>query len=134
MLQMIYISTARPELPAKAIDEILSASRRNNHADGITGLLLYDGYHFLQVLEGEAERVRRAYARIKADPRHRALILLSSHDVMERDFGHSSMAALRVRIASGHTVAELVDSLTEQVSDPTMKDLFRSFAHLRMAA
>jgi hypothetical protein len=134
MLQMTYMSTARPELPAKAIDEILGASRRNNHAEGITGLLLYDGYHFLQALEGEAERVRRAYARIKADPRHRALVLLSSYEVAERDFGREPLSAQRVGIASGHTVAELVDSLTEQVCDPAMQALFRSFAHVRMAA
>jgi len=134
MLQITYISTARPELPGEAIDEILAVSRRNNHADGITGLLLYDGYRFLQALEGEAGRVERAYARIKGDPRHRALVTLSSHEVTERAFGNWSMASQRVGIASGHTVAELVDSLTEQVADATVKTLFRSFARVRSAA
>jgi len=134
MLQITYVSTARPELPADAIDQILAASRRNNHADGITGLLLYDGYRFLQALEGEPDRVRRAYDRIKADPRHRALVLLSSHEVTDRSFGTWSMASQRVGIASGSTVAELVDSLTEHVADPTAKALFRSFARLREVA
>jgi hypothetical protein len=134
LLQLTYISTARPELPPEAIDEILAASRRNNHADGITGLLLYDGYRFLQALEGEPARVHRVYERIKADPRHRALVLLTSHEVIDRSFGSWSMASQRVSIASGNTVAELVDSLTEDVSNPTMQALFRSFARLRSAA
>ena len=134
MLQITYISTARPELPAEAIDEILAASRRNNHADGITGLLLYDGYRFLQALEGETGRVRRCFERIRTDPRHRAMVLLSSHEVTERAFGNWAMASQRVAIASGHTVAELVDSLTEQVVNPAVKALFRSFARVRIAA
>src|SRR3569623_1960964 len=121
MLQITYISTARPELPTEAIDEILDASRRNNKADGITGLLLYDGYRFLQALEGEPHRVQRAYERIKADPRHRAIVMLSSYEVTARSFGDWSMASQRVGIASGATVAELVDSLTEEVTAANMR-------------
>ena len=133
MLQAIYLSTARPELDAGAIDEILAVSRRNNHADGISGLLLYDGYHFLQALEGEVSRVRHALDRIKADPRHRALVLLSCREVDEHSFGAKSMGAQRVPIGSGHTVAALVDSLTEGV-DPVLRDIFRGVARIRMAA
>jgi FAD-dependent sensor of blue light len=134
MLQITYISTARPELPAEAIDQILAASRRNNHADGITGLLLYDGYRFLQALEGEPQRVRRTFERITADPRHRAIVTLGSYEVTARSFGDWSMASQRVGIASGNTVTELVDSLTEEVADLNMQALFRSFARLRQAA
>ena len=134
MLQMTYISTARPELPAEAIDEILGVSRRNNHADGITGLLLYDGYRFLQALEGDPLRVQRSFERIKADPRHRAVVMLGSYEVTGRSFGEWSMASQRVGISSGNTVAELVDSMTEDVADLNMQALFRSFARLRQAA
>jgi len=134
MLQITYISTARPELPARAIDDILAKSRRNNEASGLTGLLLYDGYHFLQALEGETASVCQAYDRLKADPRHRALVLLSSQQVRERAFGDSAMAAQRVRIAGGATVAELVHWLTDDMIDAQARDLFRGFAHVRIAA
>jgi hypothetical protein len=134
MLQITYISTARPELPAAAIDEILTASRRNNAAAGVTGLLLYDGYRFLQALEGEAAAVTKVYKRIKADPRHRAIVLLSSREISERAFGDWAMAAQRVAIASGSTVPELIDRLTEEVADANTRELFRSFARVRNAA
>jgi len=134
MLQIIYISTARPELPARAIDEILAASRGNNAVAGVTGLLLYDGYRFLQALEGDAAAVTKVYERIKADPRHRAVVLLSSREISERAFGDWSMAAQRVVIASGSTVPDLVDRLTEEVADPSTRELFRSFARVRNAA
>lgn len=133
MLQLVYFSTARPELPATAIDEILAASRRNNHADGLTGLLLYDGYHFLQVLEGEDARVRTAYDRIKADPRHRAVVLLRTCEISEHRLADRSLASRRVPIGSGNTVAELVDSLTESV-EPEIQAIFRGAARLRSAA
>ncbi len=134
MLQITYISTARPELPLSAVDEILSVSRRNNGAAGVTGLLLYDGYRFLQALEGEPAMVSKAFERIKADPRHRAVVMLSSRDVTVRSFGSWAMAAQRVAIASGSTVPEMVDRLTEDVADPSTRELFRSFARLRKAA
>lgn len=133
MLQAIYLSTARPELDAGAIDEILAVSRRNNHADGITGLLIYDGYHFLQALEGDPVRVRHAYDRIEADPRHRAVVPLSFQEVERHAFGEKSMAAHRVPIGSGSTVADLVDSLTETV-DPALQAIFRGVARVRAAA
>ena len=134
MLQITYISTARPEFPATAIDEILAASRGNNAVAGVTGLLLYDGYRFLQALEGEAAAVTKVYERIKSDPRHRAIVLLSSREISERAFGDWAMAAQRVAIASGSTVPDLVDRLTEEVADASTRELFRSFARVRRAA
>jgi hypothetical protein len=134
MLQITYISTARPALPATAIDEILAASRRNNTAAGVTGLLLYDGYRFLQALEGDASAVTMIYERIKADPRHCAMVLLSSREISKQAFGDWAMAAQRVAIASGSTVPELVDRLTEEVADANTRELFRSFARVRRAA
>ena len=134
MLQVTYISTAVAGLGQSIVDDILAISRRNNHGDGVTGLLLYDGYRFLQALEGETEAVNRIYTRVKADPRHRAMVLLSSREVEERAFGGWSMAAQRVAVAQGATLGELVDRITASVPDATVRELFRSFARVRGAA
>lgn len=135
MLQLTYISTASQTMTDRGVDEILAASRRNNAAAGITGLLLYDGRRFLQALEGEMEQVQQAYQRIKADPRHRAVVMLSSKDVEQRAFGQWAMAAGRVApAASGQSIPEQVQALTEAVADPAMRALFRGFAEIRAAA
>ncbi len=73
------------------LDAILQQSRHNNAVDGITGLLWFDGGHFLQVLEGPADSVANAYARIAADPRHRDVRVLSDRQIDEREFGYWSM-------------------------------------------
>jgi len=134
MLQITYISTARPELPGIAIDDILAVSRRHNMVAGVTGLLLYDGYRFLQALEGEAAAVEQTLERIKLDPRHRAFVLLSRREIDARAFGDWAMAGQRVAIASGATVPALIDRFTEEVADANMRALFRSFARVRSAA
>jgi GrpB-like predicted nucleotidyltransferase (UPF0157 family) len=134
LLQLIYISTAAPGLHQATVSDILKVSRNNNAAAGVTGLLLFDGYRFLQALEGEQAMVNATYQRIKADPRHRAVVLLSQKEVTERAFGDWAMAAQRVAIAQGETVAEMVDRMTAEVGDLTMRELFRSFARVRQAA
>ena len=134
MLQLTYISTATAGMSEAMVAEILRASRANNAAAGVTGLLLYDGYRFLQALEGPAAAVNTIYQRVKADPRHRAVVLLSSREVAERSFGTWAMAAERVAVGQGATMAELVDDLTAPIADRATQALFRSFARVRAAA
>lgn len=91
MLQLVYISSAHP---AGTVDvaPVLQVSRRNNARDGISGLLYADGRRFLQVLEGEDSVVEAAFARISADPRHRAVVVLSRREIAAREFGEWAMA------------------------------------------
>lgn len=134
MLQVIYISTAATGMSESVVADILRVSRMNNAAADVTGLLLYDGYRFLQALEGPSAEVNAIYARVKIDPRHRALVMLHSRDIAERAFGSWAMAAQRVAVAQGATLPDLVDSLTAHVADCTTKALFRSFSRVRAAA
>lgn len=91
MLQLLYISSAAPAHPVN-LEALLAQSRANNRRDAITGMLYTDGRRFLQVLEGEAGVVEAAMDRIQADPRHRAVVLLSRRDVETREFGEWAMA------------------------------------------
>lgn len=131
MHQLTYISTARAGLIDGDVDRILLSSRRNNHRDRISGLLVYDGVRFLQALEGEKDLVEAAFLRIKADPRHRAAVMLSLRETSVREFGTWDMACERVAIGKGGaSVAETVDDLVAKLPDPNTKALFSSFARL----
>ena len=134
MLQLTYISTASRDITELAVNDILKSARRNNAAAGVTGLLLYDGKRFLQALEGGAEAVNRIYDAIKADPRHRAIVLLSSRETDKRAFGNWSMAAQRVGAGASDSLVEQIDLLTADVTDASMRAQFRSFAQVRAAA
>lgn len=88
---LVYSSTAPVELPDATLAELLRGSRRRNQALGITGLLLYQDRHFLQVLEGPEAAVRTTYQRIARDQRHYALSLLSDGPIAGRVFADWSM-------------------------------------------
>ncbi len=91
MLTLAYSSTSRTPI---------TASRVNNPVNGITGLLVAGRKRFLQALEGPADEVRATYARIAADPRHFACVLLAEHHVEERQFGNWAMG-----YSAGHDAA-----------------------------
>ena len=83
MRQYIYISTA-PDLTRDDVDAILQSCQRNNAERGITGLLLYNGRNFLQLLEGEESDLLWVMGRIGADPRHSGISKLEDLEASER--------------------------------------------------
>jgi hypothetical protein len=116
------------------VDGILGASRINNAAVGVTGMLVYNGKRFLQTLEGNAEDVSSVYNRISTDRRHHGMVILSTSDIKERRFGEWAMAGLRVDGDSES--AELirqVEALTAGITDRDVQAHFRSFAAVRPA-
>jgi hypothetical protein len=131
MEQLVYISTSRSEAPSlMEVESILSASRRNNARDGLSGLLIVGGRRFLQVLEGPAEQLDAAYARIKRDPRHFALVELSRRALAKRSFPNWDMGYE----AGQGDLSELVFQLTSLVDDPSLQAQLRGFAQLHSKA
>ena len=130
--QITYISTARPTIMLADVEGILELSRRRNRDDDITGLLIFDGKRFLQVIEGPYQAIEDTFARIAQDPRHRALVKLASRHVETREFGQWAMASQIVGpvMGDGDIVAQ-VDALTETLTDPNVKATLRGFARVR---
>ena len=127
MIQLCYISTARPQVTWDTVDEILSTSRRNNARNRVTGLLLFNGKRFLQILEGAPPMVEAAYARILQDDRHFAVVKLSERDIEKREFGGWDMAFERFASERRDAVSTKVAELT-QTASPGIKALFTSYA------
>lgn len=83
LCQYLYISTA-PSLSREDVDAILESSARNNPAAGITGLLLYNGRNFLQLLEGDKDRLDALMRKIGEDPRHSGVSVLHVSEIEQR--------------------------------------------------
>ena len=90
-MHLVYTSRAVVPFTADDLHDLLTRSRRNNHAAGLTGMLLYKQRHFLQVLEGEDSVVDGLYERIVADPRHTQAVVLLRETLAERQFAEWSM-------------------------------------------
>lgn len=91
MRQIIYISTSAAPAIGDGLAQILRSSQRNNAAAGLTGLLWTDGRRFLQVLEGGRAAIQSTLDRIRADPRHRALVVFHDREAEARSFERWSM-------------------------------------------
>lgn len=88
--QWFYVSRANVESIAD-VQDIVRVSRSRNAAGGVTGLLVYSGEHFAQVLEGPADALAAIIASIRADPRHQILWERPLAEVHHRWFGDWSM-------------------------------------------
>ncbi len=128
MIQLCYISTARPQVTWASVDEILAVSRRNNRCANVTGLLLFNGKRFLQLLEGPEQHVVATYQRIALDPRHFAVVKLSERMIDAREFGDWDMSFERFPSDENRVrIVEQVKELTRTAS-PNVKALFTSYA------
>ena len=93
---IVYASSSTQLLSQQELEELLVVARRNNTRDDITGLLLYEGGNFLQILEGPKPILDATYERIKKDTRHKGLITLISKGFSGRNFSEWSMGYTRL--------------------------------------
>ncbi|MDI1259675.1 BLUF domain-containing protein [Aquabacterium sp.] len=96
LVRLLYASRAAKPLSADTIETILSASRRNNLALGVTGLLCHSGDIFMQLLEGGRDAVNQLYTKIANDPRHGNVILLDYEEIDERRFASWTMGQVNL--------------------------------------
>lgn len=93
---LTYTSWARSTITDADVEAILRSARTNNAIDGITGLLLFNGGAFMQVLEGCEVAVDDMARRLESDPRHFNMHVREQRLIAERAFPDWSMAFLRL--------------------------------------
>ena len=90
LCQLFYLS--RSLCSPGEVNHILVSARRHNLRRGVTGLMLFSGGHFAQLLEGPPEALRETMAAIDADTRHTAVTRLVEGRMAQRRFKDWSMA------------------------------------------
>jgi DNA-binding MarR family transcriptional regulator len=95
-IRIVYASHAIPEIGQAEIDNIVATAAEHNSRYGITGVLAFDGFQIIQVLEGNAEQVEALYRRIIADKRHEGVVTLLHERIEERRFSEWSMVRLPI--------------------------------------
>lgn len=87
MEQLVYVSrSVRSVNSAIGMSDILAEARPNNARDEITGCLTAIDGRFVQVVEGEADRLDDLINRLLRDERHTDLRVLERRTVVERAF------------------------------------------------
>lgn len=70
MYRLLYLSHLASGRDFSVVAQILHVSRERNQQLGITGVLVFDGARFCQLIEGQRAHVVSLAQRIQADPRH----------------------------------------------------------------
>lgn len=96
LIHLIYVSAAAHEFSTAELDRLLAQAARNNSGDQLTGMLLYAGGSFMQVLEGEEDAVDRTFARISRDGRHGSIMVLEREPIEARAFPEWHMGFRRL--------------------------------------
>jgi hypothetical protein len=94
LVQLVYVSTAAPDLTPGDVAAIAEISRLHNEAAGLTGLLVHQGRYFYGVLEGARRRVFGRMEVIITDRRHSSLRILREDPIEERRFANWSFGSL----------------------------------------
>jgi hypothetical protein len=92
-----YTSLAALDLDERQLREIYDSARNLNGLDGISGLLIFNGTHFLQWIEGPPAAIDDLVERLRRDPRHDALEVRDERYSDERLFGHWAMELVQAR-------------------------------------
>jgi hypothetical protein len=89
LIHVIYVSSAAPEISEHDTVKFLNEARKANRQNDVSGMMLYIGGCFLQLLEGEATKVDIACRAIFRDKREMRLIL--REPITEREFSEWTM-------------------------------------------
>jgi len=90
--QIVYSSSANKKILKSDLVIILRKARINNKVSEITGLLMYVDEHFLQILEGDKDKVHELYNKISLDARHKDCQIIYEGDSDKRFFSRWEMA------------------------------------------
>lgn len=118
LCHMIYVSRAAPWYARlknfeMKLSQLSSVAAKANQGRGVTGLLLYNAGHFLQVLEGEREAVDLLFQKIRIDMRHEEITRLAYYPIKERVFERWNMGLLDFSAQANLDPAVFEDSLAD---------------------
>ncbi len=137
MFRIIYVSVETSRFTRQGLEELLEQSREKNTRVGITGLLIYKGGSFMQVLEGEEDKVKAVFESIRNDPRHQRVVAVVQEPIEARDFPEWSMAFREIDPTRDEIPPAFSDLLHRPWSELDLEihpDMIRSFIRVFMAA
>ena len=105
---ILYRSHLHDHVAIKTLEDMVAKANNKNQSSDVTGILLFDGLHFCQLLEGPRDAVQSIYDRICQDARHHNLVELMHDFAPTRRFGKVGMELFDLREHDKDTVLQAV--------------------------
>ncbi|WP_157716524.1 BLUF domain-containing protein [Roseivirga ehrenbergii] len=134
---MIYHSKTTSNIEDYEIENILKTARKFNTTNNITGCLLFHNNQFLQILEGDFDKVNKLYKKIRTDTRHKNVITLHMQEIKNLSYRNWSMAYQKFSNDSiKHTlgIREFNDILDKNDFGSTSKEIFIYMSQIILAS
>lgn len=132
LINLIYASSAIQEMTHDELVELLAKAREKNARLDITGMLLYRGGNFLQVLEGDKTVVEGLFKVIAQDPRHKQISRLISRPVSAREFAAWQMGFTDLDHLDPATIPGYTPFLKESFNSERFQDMTFAYTFLRI--
>lgn len=108
MKRITYISRIDKELTEEEIVELGQESEKQNAAAGITGVLMFAGGIFYQIIEGDDIIIDKLFRSIRDDKRHKDIICLKTeYNTQQRMFPDFSMKLVNLDKSSDELIKAL---------------------------
>jgi len=91
-----YTSLSRLDPKSFDLEDLHASAAAQNVSAGVTGMLVFNGTHFLHILEGVEAAVDALLERISVDPRHSGFEIRDRQKITERSFPDWPLALVRV--------------------------------------
>src|SRR5690606_39013068 len=105
---IIYRSHICDDVSVKSLEEMVAGANQINSQANVTGILLFNGTHLFQLLEGPEENVAKIYRHICRDHRHYNVVELLYDYALARRFGKAGMELFDLRLSEKDEVLQAV--------------------------
>lgn len=105
---LIYKSQLNPSCKSLSLLSLVEKAKHSNTALDVTGILLFDGVEFLQILEGSEEVIETLFLKIREDKRHYSVVELMRDYGPRRRFENVGMLLFDLRTETSKSVRSSV--------------------------
>ena len=113
LYNVVYCSRATHGVDEADVQRIVATARHWNPEYGVTGMLVFGSGIFFQWLEGPRAHVTALMSRLRADPRHDSIVLLSEvEEVRERLFPDWDM-----ELVTGEHIRDVLQDALDSATD-----------------
>ena len=124
LTSVTYTSLARID-GTSDLDDIETNSRDWNARNDVTGFLIFNGTHFLQLIEGPETVIDALVERVRNDPRHAGFAIRDRQKIERRSFPRWPLEVVRVKASYFEAKDAIADRLPDTVTEAIRARLLR---------
>ncbi len=130
LIHIVYLSYSEKKLSESELNGFLATIRRKNEIQNITGLLLYNDEAFIQVIEGNREKIHQIFDLISKDSRHSNIVKLLEEPITKRAFPGWSMGFRKIDKEQNLQLPGFSDFMQNKQSEIDYKECAAAVRHL----